>query len=203
MSNVSIQRCNPADIAACFEIISTAFKHDAPFIDINFPRHDTPAGRAQATERLLKWLQSDENSFFLKATQTHREDAGREDIAGFAIWTHMTTPPPADLSSLEDMELVWPDSDDREFASRLWRKYVGPRSNVLRSAGEKRGALGRSFSGSDVSSRTISHQGLVLELLAVHPGFQRSGVGTKLVKWGTLLADEKGIEVMSAGRSCA
>ena len=35
----------------------------------------------------------------------------------------------------------------------------------------------------------------VLEILAVHPDAQSGKVGTKLVQWGTSLADKKGIEV--------
>lgn len=38
-------------------------------------------------------------------------------------------------------------------------------------------------------------RGIVLEMLAVHPHFQRLGAGTALVKWGTNAADEQGLKV--------
>ena len=55
----------------------------------------------------------------------------------------MLTPPSADLSKIEDMAAVWPDPSDREFASRLWREYIVPRSEAVREAEEGKGALGR------------------------------------------------------------
>jgi len=36
---------------------------------------------------------------------------------------------------------------------------------------------------------------VVLELLAVHPDYQRRGAGTPLVSWGTKVANEKGVMV--------
>jgi GNAT superfamily N-acetyltransferase len=39
------------------------------------------------------------------------------------------------------------------------------------------------------------HLYVVLELLAVHPDYQRLGAGTALVKWGTKAADEQRLMV--------
>ena len=36
---------------------------------------------------------------------------------------------------------------------------------------------------------------VVLELLAVHPEYQRLGAGKGLVNWGTKKADERGLKV--------
>ena len=38
---------------------------------------------------------------------------------------------------------------------------------------------------------------IVLELLAVHPDYQRLGAGTALVKWGTHAADDKRVAVLT------
>lgn len=40
-----------------------------------------------------------------------------------------------------------------------------------------------------------SNRCIVLELLAVHPGFQRRGAGMALVKWGADAADKDGVDV--------
>lgn len=46
----------------------------------------------------------------------------------------------------------------------------------------------------------------MLELLAVHPDYQRLGAGTALVTWGSEVADEKGLKAVvegtPAGRRC-
>lgn len=40
------------------------------------------------------------------------------------------------------------------------------------------------------------HPSAVLELLAVHPDYQRLGAGKALVQWGTKAADEQGLQVV-------
>ena len=35
----------------------------------------------------------------------------------------------------------------------------------------------------------------MLNLLCVDPEYQRSGAGTALMRWGTKIADERGVEV--------
>ena len=140
--HVSIERCKPADMPACFEVISDTFKHDEPIVDALFPDHEKASGRKQAAERLTKQLETDKDAFFLKAVQTGK---GFEKIVGFALWTHMITPTSLDLSTLEDMAAVWPDRNEGEFASRLYAKCVRPRNEAIEQAEKGKGALGRPF----------------------------------------------------------
>ncbi|KAI1139235.1 hypothetical protein F5Y05DRAFT_381212 [Hypoxylon sp. FL0543] len=160
------------DIPTCFQIVSKSFGHDAAFVDIYFPNHDTPSGQAQGSQRLAAWKRRSENSTFLKAV-LRAGPGDQERVIGLAIWTYMKEAPPADLAKFEDVEEVWPDKGDREYMTRLWREYVVPRSKAINDS-QGKGAY-------------------VLELLAVHPDYQRLGAGTALVKWGTKAADEKGV----------
>jgi hypothetical protein len=56
---------------------------------------------------------------------------GKEEIIGLAVWTHMKDAPPAKLEDAENVEEVWPNTDDREFMARLWRDYVKPRTQAV------------------------------------------------------------------------
>lgn len=129
------------DVPTCFQVVSKAFGHDAPFLDNYFPAHDTPAGEAVGTKRLLQWKQHSEDSAFLKAV-TQDADGGQEKIMGIAVWTYMKEPPPAELARVEDVEAVWPDEADREFMTRLWRDYVIPRTQAIKGSDGK-GVYGR------------------------------------------------------------
>ncbi|KAI8960218.1 hypothetical protein F5Y11DRAFT_272214 [Daldinia sp. FL1419] len=182
-NGVKIGPLSDEEIPTSFQLVSKSFGHDAPFVDAYFPNHDTPSGQARGSERLLAWKQSPEESTFLKATARDDRD-GREVIIGLAVWTFMDEAPPADLAEAEnDVTEVWPDERDREFMTRLWRDYVGPRSEVVKSSGGK-GVY-------------------VLELLAVHPDYQRLGAGTALVEWGTKAADERGLQAVVEGTPVA
>ncbi|KAI3395357.1 hypothetical protein diail_1413 [Diaporthe ilicicola] len=135
-TKVDIALVSDGDMRACFEPISKAFGHEAPFVDLYFPNHDTPPGATQACKRLEAWRKSAGNSTFLKAF-TKADQGGEEHIIGLAIWTLMKEAPPAELSEVEDVEEIWPDKDDREFMARFWRSYVKPRTQTVKDAGGK------------------------------------------------------------------
>lgn len=135
-SKVDVALASDEDMPACVEVMSKAFGHDAPFVDIYYPNHDTPVGQAQASKRLTTWKQSSESSTFLKAV-ARAEDGGQEEIIGLAIWTLMKDAPPPELAKAENVEEVWPDKDDREFMTRLWREYVIPRTQSIKDSGGK------------------------------------------------------------------
>ncbi|KAH9901901.1 hypothetical protein F4778DRAFT_781784 [Xylariomycetidae sp. FL2044] len=199
-----LQISDDSDIPATFGVLSRAFGHDAPFVDIYFPAHDTSPGQAQGVKRLTAWKRgSAASTTFLKAVVVARSSSssssssGSEEndeeehvvVVGLAVWTHMTEAPPADLvraeGSADVVREVWPDEGgDREFMARLWREYVVPRTRAIAGSGGK-GVY-------------------VLELLAVDPEYQGKGAGTALVEWGTGAADRQGIksivEATPAGR---
>lgn len=191
VSKVDVALVSNEEIPTCVEVVSKAFGHDAPFIDIYFPNHDTPSGQAQASKRLVAWNDSG-SSTFLKAI-ARADDGSQEYIIGIAIWTFMKEAPPAELSEAEDVEEFWPDEDDREFMTRLWREYVIPRTQTIKDSGGK-GVYGMWKSMIRKRVWLLTFQ-IVLELLAVHPEFQRLGAGRALVEWGTKAADEQGVKV--------
>ncbi|KAI0895230.1 hypothetical protein F4806DRAFT_93231 [Annulohypoxylon nitens] len=179
---VDVTLVSDNEIPTCFEVLSKSFGNDAPFVSVYFPQHATPAGRAQGSKRLAVWKQTEEDSVFLKAVARDSQE-GQQTIVGFAVWTYMKEPPPAELDKTENVEEVWPDEGDREYMTRLWRDYVGPRSQAIVDS-EGKGVY-------------------VLELLAVHPDHQRLGAGTALVEWGTKTADERGIKAVVEGTQVA
>jgi hypothetical protein len=133
---LSVALLSDEDIPASFQLMSKSFGHDAPFIDIYFPAHDTPAGQEKGSKRLAAWKQSSPDSTFLKAVHPDQNDQQR--IIGFAVWTYMQEPPPAELHKVEDVNEVWPDEQDREFMTRIWKAYVTPRSKAIE---ESRGGV--------------------------------------------------------------
>ncbi|KAF2176940.1 hypothetical protein K469DRAFT_721203 [Zopfia rhizophila CBS 207.26] len=179
---VGVALLSDEEIPTCFQVLSKSFGHDAPFVDMYFPDHDTSSGQAQGSKRLTVWKQTAKNSTFLKAV-TQAGQGDQEHIIGVAIWTYMKEPPPAELDKVENVEEVWPDEDDLEFMTRLWRDYVIPRTQAIKDS------YGKGI--------------YVLELLAVHPGYQRLGAGTALVKWGTKAADERGLKAVVEGTPVA
>ncbi|KAI1472617.1 uncharacterized protein F4812DRAFT_464701 [Daldinia caldariorum] len=185
INTVSISPLSDEEIPISFQVLSKSFGHDAPFVDIYFPNHDTPSGQAQGSKRLTEWKHSSEASTFLKATiaTTACDEGSQQTIIGLAVWTLMKEAPPAELAKVENVEEVWPDEADREFMTRLWRDYVVPRSKAIEDSGGK-GVY-------------------VLELLTVHPDYQRLGAGTALVKWGTKAAIEQELQVVVEGTPVA
>ena len=73
---------------------------------------------------------------FLKAVSQAGKRNG-EQIIGFAIWKHEKEPMPSKLEKTEDIVEVWPDENDREYTTRLWRDYVVPMNlSVKQSSGK-------------------------------------------------------------------
>ncbi|POS69691.1 hypothetical protein DHEL01_v211917 [Diaporthe helianthi] len=160
------------------EVMSKAFGHDAPFVDIYFPNHDTPAGQVQLSKRLTAWKQGSESSTFLKAV-TRTDNGDQEKTIGIAIWTLMKEAPASEMAEAENVEEVWPVADDREFMTELWREYVIPRTHSVQNSDGK---------------------GIyALELLAVHPNHRRLGAGRALVEWETKASDEQGVKAVVEG----
>lgn len=140
-TKVSVGLVEDEEMPTCFQVVSESFGHDAPFVDIYFPLHDTPSGQAQGSKRLAAWKHNSPRSSFLKTVvQTGHEK--QERIVGLAVWTHMKEAPPAELDKTENVEEVWPNEGDREFMTRLWRDYVVPRTRAIEDSGGK-GVYGR------------------------------------------------------------
>ncbi|KAI1310299.1 hypothetical protein F5Y03DRAFT_345689 [Xylaria venustula] len=168
---VEVVLMDDEDVPTCFKILSDSFGHDAPFVEVYFPNHNTPAGQVQGSNRLLAWKRKAPESKFLKAlTSIESEGVSEERIIGFGIWTHMRDIPPQKIEQVENSEEVWPNMTERRFMAGLWEEYVKPRTQAVKDA-QGKGVY-------------------VLELLAVHPDYQRIGAGAALVDWGIHASDQ-------------
>ncbi|KAI8945941.1 hypothetical protein F4801DRAFT_566418 [Xylaria longipes] len=179
-NEIDVALLSDEDIPTCFKILSESFAHNAPFVDAYFPNHDTLSGQVQGSNRLTAWKRTSHDSVFLKAvTSIGGNVAKKERIIGLAIWTHMKDIPPQKLEDAENVEEIWPDMNDRRFMAGLWEDYVKPRTQAVKDSDGK-GVY-------------------VLELLAVHPDYQRLGAGTGLVTWGTQASDELQVKAVVEG----
>jgi len=67
---LKVDQCTDADMPRVFEIISTSFEYDHPYINAVFPKHDTPKGRKHGAERMLAFKKEDPTTTFVKVTDT-------------------------------------------------------------------------------------------------------------------------------------
>lgn len=135
-SPATIRKVKSTEIPQCFSVISTAFGHHTPFIEVYYPNHGTPAGDAQASSRLQKWFDSD-TSTFLTAELPGGPNGG---IVAIGIWTLAREEQPWQIEKIENVEEVWaPVGGEKEirFMSQIWKAIVAPRNSVIRTAGEK------------------------------------------------------------------
>jgi len=163
---LSLEFCEDNDMPRVFAIISDAFGEDHPHISVIFPNHKTINGRAQGAERLLQMKQNDPHSRFMKVT-----DTATGQIVGQATWLIYN-------DHAEEVELCgdyWQNEEDRQYAAQLYRGYLAPRRDVIRSA---KGPV------------------VCLDILTVDPACQFGGAGSKLVKWGVEQADQMGAEMV-------
>jgi hypothetical protein len=116
------------EIPASFRVLSKSFGHDAPFIDIYFPNHDTPSGQAHGSNRLLAWKQASKTSTFLAG------EGNKDHIIGIAVWSLEKEPPSGVLEDVADVEEVWPNEEDREFMARVWREFGKPRTDAINNS---------------------------------------------------------------------
>ncbi|KAF2667561.1 hypothetical protein BT63DRAFT_456862 [Microthyrium microscopicum] len=166
---VTVALLEDDDVPTAFQVLSESFSHNAPLVNNLYPNHDTPAGRASGSERFLAWKLVGKDTTFLKAVLD--SDSGEPSkIIGIAIWAHLAKPLPSYLGDIENLEKHWPDGENREFVVQLWKNFVYPRNQAITES-----------NGKGVYA---------LELLAIHPDYQRMGAGKALVDWGNKKADE-------------
>ncbi|MCJ1404733.1 hypothetical protein MMC11_007959 [Xylographa trunciseda] len=158
----------PADLLTCTHILSRAFAHTSPLIDALLPHHDTPAGHARAVASFTRSMRTDPGAHFLKA-----EDASTGAILGWAEWLVLDPGLPAEEEKKDDS--YYESAEEREWAGVLWGPVKAARTGAVEAAG---GRL------------------LLLNLLCVDPACQRGGAGTALMRWGTRIADERGVEAI-------
>ncbi|MCJ1321693.1 hypothetical protein MMC15_007038 [Xylographa vitiligo] len=156
-----------SSLPACTSILSRAFSHTSPLIDALIPHHDTPAGHAKAVASFEKSMQTDPTAHFLHAT-----DDSTGAILGWAEWLVLEKGLHPEAAA-EDSD--GQSAEEREWARALWAPVAAARTRAVEQAGGKL---------------------LLLNLLCVDPASQRGGAGTALVRWGTKIADERGVEAI-------
>ncbi|MCJ1431136.1 hypothetical protein MMC27_000487 [Xylographa pallens] len=163
----TVHPLSPSDLPTCTAILSRAFGHTSPIIDALLPHHDTPAGQAQAAASFEKTMQTNPTSHFLKATH---DSTGA--IYGWAEWRILEKGlhPEAEAEDRSGKS-----AEEREWAAVLWAPLDVVRTRAVEQAGGKL---------------------LLLNLLSVDPTYQRGGAGTALMRWGTRIADERGVEAI-------
>lgn len=187
LNDIHLRLGTTGDVPNITKVMSRAFGHDAPFVDVFFPDHDTPAGQAAAIQNFKAYWQTYTSGSDLVAAVIKHQD-GSEEIVGFALWTFMS--PSMNLSPPELESAAFAKSEeDALFAKQLWRSYVVPRRSAV------------------LAAESLKDGGVwVLEYLAVDPGHQGKGVGKRLVRWGLDKARKDGtfaiVEATPAGEPC-
>ncbi|KAL8736507.1 MAG: hypothetical protein Q9166_000299 [cf. Caloplaca sp. 2 TL-2023] len=190
---LKLQTCTDEDMHRTFEIVSSAYGHEHPYIDAVYPSHDTPSGRQTGGDRLLAIKRSDPHTTFLKVTDT----ATGEMIAQ-AKWNVYDGIVPREGELDGDF---WGGEDEKEYARYLFREYLAPRRAAIRASGGRIVCM-HPMIGSH--SETNAHRDcLALDQLTVDPKHQKRGAGRMLVRWGTAVADEMRVKTVVGATSDA
>ena len=104
-----------ADIDRVFHIFSDTLKHNEPYIDAVYPKHDAPAGHIQGRNRILEQKHSDPTVWCIKAIDTR---TGK--IIGQANWLCLENKLVKDQLEGD----FWNDEDEKEFAQQLYAQFA-------------------------------------------------------------------------------
>ncbi|KAK4495501.1 hypothetical protein PRZ48_013833 [Zasmidium cellare] len=176
-TSIHLRLATTDDLDEIVHVMSRSFKHDAAFVDVFYPGHDTPEGHAKAVKQFASYWQGYESHADLVVATD-----GSGEIVGFALWTYMSSSINLSPATLESTPFAETE-DDAEFAKQVWKSFITPRRSAIFEA-EK------------------SHPGVglwVLEYLAVDPNHQRKGAGSKLVNWGLEKARNDGMGAVVEG----
>ncbi|PVH98122.1 hypothetical protein DM02DRAFT_657602 [Periconia macrospinosa] len=163
----TIQECTDEDMPRAFELLSEAFGHEHPFVEYVFPAHDRPQGRRDGAERFLQWRKGDPLATNIKAV--HNETG---EMVGHAKWIIPKGVVPPEFELGGD---YWETEDQKEYAAWIYSQYLVPRRQAFKDYG-----------GNVVA----------LDLMTIDPKYQRQGAGRALLKWGTDIADELGVDAI-------
>lgn len=124
---LKIEECNDTDMDRAFEIISSAFGHEHPFMESVFPLHATPQGRRLGGQRMLANKKADPNTTLLKVV-----DTSTGEVVAQAKWNIY------DGSIPDEFELdgdFWESKNEKEYAQHMFREYLVPRRKAIRDLG--------------------------------------------------------------------
>ena len=172
---VQILPAQDADMDRVFEVANEAFHNIEPMWAALHPNATTTLGRKLGAERMRLSRNSEQHATWLKAIDE------RGDIVGIAKWYVLNNVTPvATTVSTADSHL-WESTKARSYFGKLMPGYWERRDEAIaRSNGNLVG----------------------LDLLAIHPDYQRRKIGDALVKWGTETADQLGVEAVVESSLC-
>ena len=168
---INVAPAEDADMDRVFEIACIAFDRNEPLWDVMWPAHWQESGRQKGAARMRAIRDTTPSTTYLKAVD---EETGV--IMGMAKWnffsdashaTNLDTPQPAGDH--------WETEDESSYAAVMTQLFLTERNAAIKKSG-----------GHLVS----------LDILTIDPAYQRRGVGDALVKWGTKLADDMGVEAV-------
>jgi hypothetical protein len=125
-TSLSLATCEDADMPRFFEIMSLGFGREHEYINIVFPEHDTPAGRALGGERMLQ-AKKDPITTCLKVT-----DNNTGEIIGIAKWNLYKNEVPEE-TGLGTTE-YWDTAEMAEYAEDLYVEYLKNRRAAIRAS---------------------------------------------------------------------
>ena len=122
---IVVELCDDADIDRVFCIVSDTFKHDEPYIDAVYPKHETPGGRIQGSRRMLDQKRNDSTASYIKAVDTQ---TGK--VIGQANWLYIESGSVKDQLDGD----FWDDEDAKEFAQNMYAQFAACRRNAVEAA---------------------------------------------------------------------
>ena len=157
-----------ADLYRLFEITSPAFD-DEDWWCATWPKHWTEAGRVAGAQRFKKIKHTDPNTCYVKAI-----DQQDGFIVGMAKWNIFVDTIPNLMEPDGKLEDEWfEDTDAKAYQDFISFHFFSSRRDAI----------------------TMSKGNIVcLDILAVEPIYQKKGIGSAMVAWGTAKADELGLE---------
>ena len=192
---LKLETCSDADMDRAFAVISAAFGREHPYQNTIFPDHDKEPGRKTGAERMLATKKSDPNTTLIKVVDTETDK-----MVALGKWNVFNGTIPEEVELEGDF---WKDQDEKEYAQHLFRGYLAPRRQAIKDSGGKlvcklimhRTGPSMTHGGEATLVLTPRYKWTALDLTTVDPDDQRRGAGRMLVKWGTAIADDLGVEV--------
>ncbi|KAK5135486.1 hypothetical protein LTR08_005275 [Meristemomyces frigidus] len=169
---IQVLPAEDTDMDRIFEIASLAFAKNEPLWDVMWPNHWLDTGRQKGAERMREIRNTNPRTTYLKGVD---EESGA--IMGMAKWNIFDDHLP-DLDTAQPVGDHWETEDESAYAAIMTQLFLAERNVAIKQSG-----------GHLVS----------LDVLTIDPAYQRRGVGDALVKWGTKVADDMGVEAVVEG----
>lgn len=120
---IHLRLATTSDLDNIVHVMSRSFQHNAAFVDIFYPDHDTPSGHTEAIKTFRSYWQNYKSHADLVVATTNKDS---EEIFGFGLWTYMSSSINLSPPTLASTPFAKTE-DDAEFAKQVWKSFVVPR----------------------------------------------------------------------------